>query len=229
MSEDKTTVLHDPSEDEEYDDEYAGPGRTIAIAAVVAIVLAVAGFFVGHASAKSGPSTLAEAVQQAQSGKLACGDTGTAANAAATPPAGGGAGAGAGAAGGPGGFANGNGAQFLVRAICDQGQNGTAGAGAAGGAGGATGGQEGLRGRGGFGGAGGFGQVGQVQSVTGDTLTLQGRQGSIKVKLSSSTTVRKTTTGSISDIKPGDTVSVAGTGQNNANPATSITIVPAQQ
>jgi hypothetical protein len=216
MSEDKTTVLHEPQDDEEYDDDYGGPGRTIAIAAVVAVVLAVAGFFVGHASAKSGPATLADAVKQAQAGKLACGDTGTPANAAATPPAGG--------AGGPGGFGNGNGAQFLVRAICNNGQN------AAGGAGGAQGGQEGFRGRGGFGGAGGFGEVGQVQSVSGDTLTLQTRQGgTVKVKLSSSTTVRKTTTGSISDIKQGDTVTVAGTGQNNANPATSITIVPSQQ
>jgi hypothetical protein len=194
MSDDKTNVIED---EEEYDDEYRGPGRAIAIAAVVAVVLGVAGYFAGHASAGGGPSTLAEAVQQAQDGKLACGDTG----AAATPaPQGDGVGAPAGGA---------NGGAFLVRAICDRGQN-TGG-----------GGGQGFQGgrRGGFGG----GTVGQVQSLSGDTLTLQGRQGTIKVKLTSSTTVRKSVSGSLSDVKPGATVTVAG------NPATSITILPASQ
>jgi hypothetical protein len=41
--------------------------------------------------------------------------------------------------------------------------------------------------------------------------------------LTSSTTVRKSATGSLSDVKPGATVTVAG------NPATSITILPASQ
>jgi hypothetical protein len=209
MSEDKTRVLDEPRDDDEYDDEeYAsGPGRAIAIGAVVAIVLGVGGYFVGHASAKSGPATLADAVQQAQSGKLACGDTGT----AATPAAGGGDAAGA----PPGG-----GGQFFLRAICDRNAGGA-------GAGGTRNGGGGFGGGRGF--AGGFGLAGQVQSISGDTLTLQGRQGTIKVKLSSSTTVRKSDTGSLSDVKPGATVSVAGTGQNNANPATSITILPTQQ
>jgi hypothetical protein len=107
-----------------------------------------------------------------------------------------------------------------VRAICDRGQNAGAGNGA--GAGGGFGGGRGF-------GAGGFGLAGQVQSISGNTLTLQGRQGTVKVKLSSSTTVRKSTTGSLSDVKPGATVSVAGTGQNNANPATTITILPTRQ
>jgi hypothetical protein len=207
MSEDKTTVLEEPHDDEEYDDDYRGPGRTIAIAAVIAIALGVAGYFAGHASA-GGPSTLAEAVQQAQDGKLACGDTGTAAPAAA----GSGAEAGAPPAGG----------QFFVRAICNPGQGGAGG----GGTGGFQG--RGTGGRGGF--AGGFGGVaGQVQSISGDTLTLAGRQGTVKIKLSSSTTVRKSATGALSDVKPGASVTVAGTGQNNRNPATSITIVPSGQ
>jgi hypothetical protein len=202
MSEDKTTVLEDTAEDEEYEDDYRGPGRWIAIAAVVAVVLGVAGYFAGHASAGSGPSTLAEAVQQAQDGKLACGDTGAAATPAAqdgaTPPAGGPPGGGGGA--------------FFLRAICDRGQSG----GTTGNAGGRG---QGF-GRGGFGG----GQVGQVTSLSGDTLVLQDRQGqSIKVKLTSSTTVRKSVTGSLSDVKPGATVTVAG------NPATTITILPANQ
>jgi hypothetical protein len=194
MSEDKTTVLEDDAPYED-DEEYRGPGRWIAIAAAVAVVLGAAGYFAGHASAGGGPSTLAEAVQQAQDGKLACGDAG----AAATPAQGEAAPTG----GPPGGGA------FVLRAICDRGQ-----------AGGTTadGGGQGFR-RGGFG-----GQAGQVTSLSGDTLVLQDRQGqSVKVKLTSSTTVRKSATGSLSDVKPGATVSVAG------NPATSITILPATQ
>ena len=200
MSEDKTTVLEDPVDADEYDDDYRGPGRWIAIAAVAAVVLGVAGYFAGHASAGGGPSTLAEAVQQAQDGKLACGDTG----AAATPPAQGAADGAppTGADGPPGG-----GGTFFLQAICDRGQSG-----------GGTNGQ-GFPGRGGFG-----GQAGQVQSVSGDTLVLQDRQGqTVKVKLTSSTAVRKSTTGALSDVKPGATVTVAG------NPANTITILPATQ
>jgi hypothetical protein len=205
MSEDRTTVLEDSSDADEYDDDYRGPGRWIAIAAVVAVALGVAGYFAGHASAGGGPSTLAEAVQQAQDGKLACGDTGAAATppagAAATPPAG------ADAAGGPPGAGGANGGAFFLRAICDR-------SGAT-----APDGGQGFP-RGGFGG----GRGGQVQSLNGDTLVLRDRQGqTIRVKLTSSTTVRKSTTGSLSDVKPGATVTVAG------NPATSVTILPATQ
>jgi hypothetical protein len=158
MSEDKTTLL----EDSAYEDEYRGPGRWIAIAAGVAVVLGVGGYFAGHASAGGGPSTLAEAVQQAQDGKLACGDTGSSAaapaaqgsgDASGAPPAGGGDASGAPPAGGgdasgapPAGGGDASGAPpaggapdgFLIRAICDRGAGGT------------TGGQ-GVR-RGGFGG-----------------------------------------------------------------------------
>jgi hypothetical protein len=215
MSDDTTSVLEEPHDDEEYDDDYRGPGRAIAIAAVVAIALGVGGYFAGHASAGGGPATLAEAVQQAQDGKLACGDTGGAAAAAGTPGA---AGA-AGAAGGPPGAGAGGagGSAFLVRAVCGQGQG--AGQGQAGG----------NRPGGGFAGGFGGGVAGQVQSIDSSTLTLNGRQGTVKLKLSSSTTVRKTSAGSLSDIKPGASVTVTGTGQNNENPATSITVLPASQ
>jgi hypothetical protein len=214
MSEDRTSVLEEPHDDEEYDDEYRGPGRAIAIAAVVAIALGVGGYFAGHASAGGGPATLAEAVQQAQDGKLACGDTGGAAAPAGTPNA-------AGAAGGPPGAGAGGagGSAFLVRAVCG-GQQGQ-------GAGQGPGGNR--PGGGGFAGGFGGGVAGQVQSIDSSTLTLNGRQGTVKLKLSSSTTVRKTSAGSLSDVKPGATVTVTGTGQNNENPATSITVLPASQ
>lgn len=212
MSDAKTNVVDEPYDEEEYDDDYRGPGRTIAIAAVVAIALGVGGYFAGHASA-GGPSTLAEAVQQAQDGKLACGSTGTGSSASATPAAGGGA---AGAPGAAGGAApNGD---FLVRAICDRsGQGGGfqpgAGQGRVGG---------GLLGPGGV--------TGQVQSVSGSTLTLTSQQrGTIKLKLSPSVKVTTTSSGSLSDVKKGATVSVSGTGQNNATPATGIFVLPASQ
>jgi hypothetical protein len=95
---------------EEYDDDYeegSGPTRWV-IAAIVAVALIAGAFFAGRAMA-GGPSTLAEAVQQARSGDLPCGDTGT-----ATPPP----------SGAPGNFGDG----FALRALCGQQgtpQNGT--------------------------------------------------------------------------------------------------------
>ena len=93
---------------EEYEDDYEGGGNArLVIAAVVAVVLIAGAFFAGKAMAGSGPKTLADAVKQAQAGDLPCGDTGAAPTPAANgaPPA--------------GGFGA-NGAQFMVRAICDR-------------------------------------------------------------------------------------------------------------
>src|ERR1700754_5081525 len=97
-------------EDEEY--EEAGSTRWV-IAAVIAVVLIAAAFFAGRAMAGGGPSTLAEAVEQAQAGDLPCGDTGTAAtpDPNATPTANGGP---------PQAFSAG----FAGGAICNRGQNG---------------------------------------------------------------------------------------------------------
>jgi hypothetical protein len=47
-------------------------GRYIAVSAVIAVLVGVAGFLIGHA-ASSGPKTLAEALTQARAGKLPCG------------------------------------------------------------------------------------------------------------------------------------------------------------
>lgn len=198
---DASTNVHLDDDDEYGDDDYRGPGRMIAIAAVIAIALGVGGYFAGHANAK-GPTTLAEAVQQAQQGKLACGTaTATATPAAGQPPTGA------------------QGSAFLLRSVCNRGATAPNGA-AGGGLGGA---------RRGFGGGVG-GVTGTVQSVTGSTLTIQSpRTGTLKLKLSSSTKVSKSSAGSLSDLKPGASVSVSGTGQGNTNPATSIFILPTAQ
>ena len=54
------------------------------------------------------------------------------------------------------------------------------------------------------------------------------QQGSVKVVTSPSTTVRKTAAGALSDISPGDTVTIQGTRNADGSfTATAITIVPA--
>jgi len=180
----------------------------IVIVAVVAVVVAAVAFFAGRALAGgSGPETLSEAVAQAQSGDLPCGDV----PAAPTPGA---EGAGAAPTDGQGGPGGAGGAGFLVRAVCSQdGQAGAAGANGAPGAGG----------RMGFGGRG-FGQ--QVKWVDGDTLTLTGPQGDTTVTLGPSTTVSKSAAGEVSDLKAGDSVIVTG-GRQEGEAATSVLIVPA--
>ena len=70
------------------------------------------------------------------------------------------------------------------------------------------------------------GVAGRLQSVSGSTLTIQGRQGTQKVTLDGGTTIRKYATGSKSDLKAGDTVIVSG-GSGGA-PRT-VTVLPAGQ
>jgi hypothetical protein len=195
---------------EEYEESWTG---RIAIALVVALALIGGAFFAGRAMAGTdGPATLAEAVTQAQSGDLPCGDTGAAAPAGTpaaqgTPPADGGAPG----AGGPGGA---GGTGFMLRAICQRDGAPAAGAG------------QGQRGRFGGAGGGGFGQTGQVSKVSPDSLTLTGPGGETTVKLDAKTTVSKSAEGAVADIKAGDTVLVAGARGNTDAAATSITILP---
>ncbi len=199
MSDHTTTI-----EEEEY--EEVSYGRLVAIAAVVAIVLAAGAFFAGKALAGGGPATLADAVKQAQAGTLPCGDTG----AAPTQQP-------------QGGATPGANSDFLVRAVCDRGANGQGG-GYFGGRG------TGAQGQGGRFGGGLFGpgsQTGQVAGVSGSNLTLSGGpQGSRTVKLGSATKVTKSTSGSLSDLKAGDTVIVSGLGQDGSGTATNIFILP---
>jgi hypothetical protein len=79
-----------------------------------------------------------------------------------------------------------------------------------------------ARGGGLFGGPGGV--AGRLQSVSGSTLTIQGRQGTQKVTLDAGTTIRRYATASKADLKAGDTVIVSG-GTGGA-PRT-VTVLPA--
>ena len=87
-----------------------------------------------------------------------------------------------------------------------------------------AGGTNGTGGAGGFGGgAGGFGggaggrnfdpnsfAAGQVKSVSGDTIQLSTANEVLTVKLSSQTQIQKQTSGTISDIQPGERLIVQG-------------------
>lgn len=169
------------------------PPRVLLIGAAVigALVLAGGGFFVGRAAASNGPATLAEAVQQAQSGKLPCGSTN----------------------------GNANGGGFLT-AICN-GNAGGLGGGRFGGNGGAAPGQGGTgTGQGGLGrGAGGlFGPgsvTGTITSVSGNTMQVQTRAGTITVTVPSSAQITTTTAGSSKDLVAGKTVVVTATGDSS--------------
>ncbi|MFB9927867.1 DUF5666 domain-containing protein [Amycolatopsis halotolerans] len=93
-----------------------------------------------------------------------------------------------------------------------------------------TGAASGQQGAGGFGGrtAGGRGTVGTVEKVDGSTVTLKTVQGSeVTVSTSDSTTVGVTQPGKLSDLKPGQTVTVQGrTGSDGSVTAQAIVAQP---
>lgn len=101
------------------------------------------------------------------------------------------------------------------------------GAGATGGTGSGFGGFGGRGGTGGTGGAGaGGGSItGKVTVVSGDTLYVTASDGSVyTVKTTGSTTVNVSQAGSLSQLKPGQSVVISGSNDNNGNvTATSIT------
>jgi len=77
-------------------------------------------------------------------------------------------------------------------------------------------------------GADGFGfggPTGQITAISGSTLTIQTRQGSQKVTLGGSTTVRKLAGGAKGDLKTGQNVIVSGV----AGAARTVTILPSGQ
>lgn len=86
----------------------------------------------------------------------------------------------------------------------------------------------GTGGGGGFGGAGGFGGssiTGSVTVVSGDTLYITASNGTVyTVKTSGSTSVSISSSGSLSQLKPGQQVTIAGTqGSGGTVDATTIT------
>ncbi len=57
--------------------------------------------------------------------------------------------------------------------------------------------------------------TGQITTISGNTVTIQTRQGTEKVNLSSSTTIQKLVAGTTSDLKAGD--SIIASGSRNAD------------
>jgi hypothetical protein len=176
-------------------------------AAVAALVVGlVGGYFIGHGTASSGPSSLADALKQAANGSLPRGDvTGTIQQLGGFRAITGGAGAG-GAGGARGGAAGGTGG--------GTGTGGTAGGGAGGG-------------RGGLGG----GVAGTVASINGNVITITTNAGQVKVLVSGSTAYLKTAPAAQTDVTTGERVTVrpdftspSSGGQTNA---ASVTIQPA--
>jgi len=100
-------------------------------------------------------------------------------------------------------------------------------------------------GQGGQGGAGQFGQGGQggqggqtgrrpvafgtVKSVQGNTIQITAQDGTVMtVTTDSKTIIQKTVTGAVSDIQPGQRVTVMGNSSGSAVTATEISIQPGQ-
>jgi hypothetical protein len=177
-------------------------------AGVGALVLGlVGGFFLGRGNASSGPSSLAAAIAQTESGSLPRGDV------TGALQGGGGVRALLGGSGG-GGFGVGAGGRT--------GAGGTGGTGTGGGtgAGGGTGGR-GL----------GSGVAGTVSSVNGNVITITSPAGPVQVIVSGSTTYSKSAAASISDVTAGERVTVrpdftvpSSGGKVNAG---SVVIIPA--
>ncbi len=91
-----------------------------------------------------------------------------------------------------------------------------------------TPGASGAIGGSGFAGRGGNGVTGQISAINGNELTITGFQGDVKVTLGSDATISTLQTGSASDLKVGEEVSVAGETQSDGSVnATSVTELPA--
>lgn len=168
----------------------------LGLAVLGALVLAGAGFFAGRASASSGPSTLAEAVQQASAGKLPCGST------------------------------DGAGGQFLTALCSGRGAGGRFGAGGTGqnGTGQNGAGQNGAR----LGGLFGPGSVtGTITSVSGTTMQVQTRAGTITVTLPATTEITASAPGSSKDLTAGKTVVInTTTGDDGTQTAQRVYVLP---
>jgi hypothetical protein len=79
-----------------------------------------------------------------------------------------------------------------------------------------------MMGRGGFGGHGPHGQTGTVSAVSGNTITLTGKNGTTYTIDAASSTVKKVSGSSVSNIAVGDTLEVNGTTSGTTITATNI-------
>jgi hypothetical protein len=71
------------------------------------------------------------------------------------------------------------------------------------------------------------GTMGTVEKIEGGIITVTTTNGSVKIVTSSSTTVQKMAGGTLTDIKIGDTISIAGESQDDGSiQASSIVINP---
>jgi hypothetical protein len=155
-------------------------------AGVAALVVGlVGGYFIGHGTANSGPSSLADALSQTANGSLPRGDvTGTLQQLGGIRALLGTGGARA-AGGGTGTGGTGTGG------------TGTGGTGTGGTGGGGAG-----------GGRGGFGVAGTVNSINGNVITITTTAGQVKVLVSGSTTYAKTVAAAQTDVTQGERVTV---------------------
>lgn len=194
--------------------------RLYIIGGIAGLALLAAGYGLGHATASSGPPTLAAAVADAQAGKLPCGTP-----SGSTVGVAGGTSGGT-ATGGQGGFARNGAASFLVARLCSN-RNAGPGGSDNGGAGGFGG---GFAGRTGLGGLFGPGAVnGTITSLSGSAVTLQTRAGAVTISLPASAKVTKTTSGSLKDLSNGLPVEISTTQDSAGNrTATSIFVLPAR-
>jgi hypothetical protein len=164
--------------------EPGGGRRTVALAAVIALVVGLgAGFAVGRQTAPEGATSLAQAIQLSSAGKLPTGDLSS-------------------VRGNLGGaFRRGS-----------QGGNGQAAPGAGGQGNGNANGNGGATGNGGGflfgGGQRNRGIQATVNSISGDTLTLDTPAGQLRVRIGPNTRIQKATTGARSDITQGSRVVV---------------------
>ncbi len=75
---------------------------------------------------------------------------------------------------------------------------------------------------------GGRGTLGTVANINGNTLTLTTNQGEVKINVAANTVIEKTVTGSVSDLKKGQSVTVMGARDASNNlTANSIVVRPA--
>ena len=73
------------------------------------------------------------------------------------------------------------------------------------------------------------GATGRITAVQGQTITIETRQGSEKINLSSSTTITKLISGGTTDLTEGTSIVVAGTRKDDGSyDATSISQVPTE-